>query len=74
MDVKETAFPTFSHYNLCIKYFVEKALSAEYIMQPPMTNRTLYVPLIWSYQLSESFHGQNDPDGRRNSADTVLSG
>ncbi|MGN0130847.1 MAG: hypothetical protein ACI4AA_00215 [Lachnospiraceae bacterium] len=41
MDVKRAAFPIFSHYNLCIKYFVEKALNAEYIMQPPMTNRTL---------------------------------
>lgn len=38
---KKVAFPIFSHYNLCIKYFVEKALDAEYIMQPPMTNRTL---------------------------------
>ena len=38
---KKVAFPIFSHYNLCIKYFIEKALDAEYIMQPPMTNRTL---------------------------------
>ncbi|MDO5540920.1 MAG: hypothetical protein Q4F83_12780 [Eubacteriales bacterium] len=40
---KHVAFPRFSHYNLCIKYFVEQALDAEYIMQPPMTNRTMEI-------------------------------
>lgn len=43
MEKKHVAFPLFSHYNLCIKYFVEQALDAEYIMQPPMTNRTMEI-------------------------------
>lgn len=43
MEKKNVAFPLFSHYNLCIKYFVEQALDAEYIMQPPMTNRTMEI-------------------------------
>ena len=43
MEKKKVAFPIFSHYNLCIKYFVEKALDAEYIMQPQMTQRTLEI-------------------------------
>lgn len=43
MEKKHVAFPLFSHYNLCIKYFVEQALYAEYIMQPPMTNRTMEI-------------------------------
>lgn len=42
-EKKHVAFPLFSHYNLCIKYFVEQALDAEYIMQPPMTNRTMEI-------------------------------
>ncbi|MCI8285410.1 MAG: hypothetical protein HFE90_09145 [Firmicutes bacterium] len=41
MDKKKVAFPLFSHYNIFIKYFVEKALDAEYIMQPQMTRRTI---------------------------------
>lgn len=41
MNKKKVAFPIFGHYNLCIKYFVEQALGAEYIMQPPMTNQTI---------------------------------
>ena len=43
MYKKQVAFPLFSHYNLCIKYFVEQALDAEYIMQMPMTNRTVEI-------------------------------
>ncbi|MGN0414412.1 MAG: hypothetical protein ACI4FX_02845 [Agathobacter sp.] len=43
MDIpkKRVAFPIFGNYNLCIKYFVEQALGAEYILQPPMTKRTI---------------------------------
>lgn len=41
MEKKKVAFPIFGHYNLCIKYFVEQALGAEYILQPPMTNQTI---------------------------------
>lgn len=43
MEKKKVAFPIFSHYNLCIKYFVENALDAEYVMQPQMTQRTLEI-------------------------------
>ena len=43
MEKKKVAFPLFGHYNLCIKYFVEQALEAEYILQPPMTNQTIAV-------------------------------
>ena len=43
MDIpkKKVAFPIFGNYNLCIKYFVEQALGAEYILQPSMTKRTM---------------------------------
>lgn len=41
MSQKKVAFPRFGNYNLCIKYFVEQALNAEYILQPPLTQRTL---------------------------------
>lgn len=48
MEKKRVAFPRFSHYNLCIKYFVEQALDAEYILQPPMTSRTLEIGARYS--------------------------
>lgn len=41
MSQKKVAFPRFGNYNLCIKYFVEQALNAEYILQPLLTQRTL---------------------------------
>lgn len=41
LDKKRIAFPIYSHYNLGIKYFVEQALEADYILQPPMTNQTI---------------------------------
>lgn len=48
MSQKKVAFPLFNHYNLCIKYFVEKGLEAEYVMQPPMTNRTMEIGARYS--------------------------
>lgn len=42
-ETKKVSFPIFSHYNLCVKYFVEKGLGADYIMQPPMTRRTMEI-------------------------------
>lgn len=41
MNQKKVAFPRFGNYNLCIKYFVEQALNAEYILQPPLTSAML---------------------------------
>ncbi|MCD8054223.1 MAG: hypothetical protein LUF00_09280 [Lachnospiraceae bacterium] len=38
---RKVAFPLFSHYNLPIKYFIETSMNAEYILQPPMTRRTM---------------------------------
>jgi len=38
---KKVAFPWVNRYNIGVKYFVEHALDAQYILQPPMTRRTL---------------------------------
>lgn len=45
---KKVAFPIFGNYNLCIKYFVEQALGAEYILQPPMTKQTMEIGARYS--------------------------
>lgn len=38
---KKVSFPSFNHYNYAIKYFVENALDADYILPPTITVRTL---------------------------------
>lgn len=43
ITTKKVAFPRFGHYNLCIKYFVEQGMNTKYILQPPMTRRTMEI-------------------------------
>lgn len=45
---KKVAFPLFSHYNIPIRFFVENALHADYINQPPMTRRTMEIGAKYS--------------------------
>lgn len=37
---KRIAFPRFNHYNYAIKYIVEQALGASYVLLPPATKKT----------------------------------
>ena len=39
-DRKKIAFPRINHYGYAIRYIVEQALGAEYVLLPPATKRT----------------------------------
>ena len=39
-DRKKIAFPRINHYGYAIKYIVEQALGAKYVLLPPATKRT----------------------------------
>ncbi len=45
---KKVAFPMFGHYNIPIAYFVEHALHADYVRQPPLTRRTMEIGAKYS--------------------------
>ncbi|MCD7859359.1 MAG: hypothetical protein LUH51_04200 [Firmicutes bacterium] len=45
---KKVAFPMAANYNYAFRYFVEQGLGARYIMQPPMTRKTLEIGTRYS--------------------------
>lgn len=40
---RRVAFPRYAEYNCAIKYFLENGLDVRYILQPPLTQRTLEI-------------------------------
>lgn len=45
---KKVAFPRYAEYNCAIKYLMENGLGVKYILQPPLTQRTLEIGAKYS--------------------------
>ncbi|MGN0659048.1 MAG: hypothetical protein ACI4LA_05525 [Emergencia sp.] len=46
--VKKVAFPMVARYNSVVRYFIEKGLGADCVMQPEMTKRTMELGCMYS--------------------------